>query len=180
MTTLRFQSEYSRPKCVLRTSMITWHLIGKTGLRWFCDRSIVGDVFTGSDLSPVIIGTISISVLRSSETWWLPRYYSHPIETTIRKSASSITMTWASWRLKSLAARLFVQFFVQANNNKHIKAPHCWSCVKRNDGFPSRRASNAESVSVSWRHHATSNTVNSQYLVAILIPYQHISMMSMG
>ena len=57
-----------------------------------------------------------------------------------------------SWSPKSPATRLFVQQFVQLTSNKTSKP------VLRNppmtDGFPSQRASNAESFSRTWRHHA--------------------------
>ena len=64
---------------------------------------------------------------------------------------------WASRRLESPTTRLLIQQFIQANN-KNIKIcttnPLVWGKFTRvTDGFPSQRDSNAESVSMSWRHH---------------------------
>ena len=58
-------------------------------------------------------------------------------------------VTWASRRLKSSATRLHVQI-VQANKKEIIKDPHYWSPMS--SGFPTQRASHAESVSmsISW------------------------------
>ena len=52
--------------------------------------------------------------------------------------------TWAPWRLKSLATRVFVQLFVQANIEKNIKigpllgesrwpmdSPHNWPVMRK-------------------------------------------------
>ena len=65
-------------------------------------------------------------------------------------------------------ARLFVQRLVYTNMKENITAPHycpLWGpgaltrdnnaahCWRGSTGFTSQRASNAESVSMSWRHH---------------------------
>ena len=57
-----------------------------------------------------------------------------------------ITMTswWARRRLKSPASRLFAKPFVEVQIKENIKAP---------GGFPAQMASNAENVSIWWRHH---------------------------
>ena len=54
----------------------------------------------------------------------------------------------ASWCLKSRVNRLIVQHFVSANIKEHIKSGR----------FPSQRASNVESASMSWRHHGSLKT----------------------
>ena len=63
---------------------------------------------------------------------------------------------WTRWRLKSPASRLFVQPFVQAQIKENIKAPRHWLCEENPPvtiGFPSQRDSNAENISIWWRHH---------------------------
>ena len=57
------------------------------------------------------------------------------------------------WRLKSPASRLFTQL-LQIKEN--IKAPRHWPLWGEFTGtgeFPAQRASNAEDVSIWWRHH---------------------------
>ena len=67
-------------------------------------------------------------------------------------------VTCTSWRLKSPAKALFVQPFVHAHIKENIKALHHWPKwwqSKGNppvSGFPSQTVSNAEKVSISWRH----------------------------
>ena len=58
-----------------------------------------------------------------------------------------ITMTsfWARWRLKSPASRLFAQPFIQAHIKDNIKAVA--------GELPVQKASNAENVSIWWRHY---------------------------
>ena len=48
--------------------------------------------------------------------------------------------------VKSLASRWFTQSFIQTQIKEYIKAPRHWP-------FPAQRASNAENVSIWWRHH---------------------------
>ena len=60
------------------------------------------------------------------------------------------------WRLKSTASRLFTQPFIQAQIKENIKIPHHWPFYGNSQvtgEFPSNRASNAENVSIWWRHH---------------------------
>ena len=78
---------------------------------------------------------------------------------TIHISDFNITVTsrWARWRLKSPASRLFTQSYVQAQIKGNIKAPRHWPCEGNSPvtgEFPAQRASNAENVSIWWRHHA--------------------------
>ena len=59
-------------------------------------------------------------------------------------------------RLKSTASRLFTQPFIQAQIKENIKAPRHWPLCGEFTGtgeFPAQMASNAENVSISWRHH---------------------------
>ena len=67
-----------------------------------------------------------------------------------------MTSYWAWWCLKSLAFRLYTQPFVQAQIKENIKAPRHWPLWGEFTGdwwIPCTRASNAENVSTSWRHH---------------------------
>ena len=65
-----------------------------------------------------------------------------------------------TWRLKSSATRLLVHQLDQINRNENTKVSHnCpflngihrWLVVR--DEYASHRASNVESVSISWPHH---------------------------
>ena len=60
-----------------------------------------------------------------------------------------IDFTWALWHHKSPATAQFVLQLAQAN--KYMSKLH--NTVVRSGRFPSQRANNVESVSVSWRHH---------------------------
>ena len=56
-------------------------------------------------------------------------------------------ITWAPWRLKPKAIRLFVQKFAHDNSDKNSKTLHYWHFVVGiSGGFPHKRVSNAESV----------------------------------
>ena len=73
-----------------------------------------------------------------------------------------ITMTsyWERWRLKSPASRLFTQPFIQKQIKENIKAPRHWPFFAGNSPVPgefsAQMASNAENVSIWWRHHVNS------------------------
>ena len=61
------------------------------------------------------------------------------------------------WLLKSPSSRLFAQPFVQTQINENIKAPRHWPLWGESTGHRwilLQRASNAEIISISWRHHA--------------------------
>ena len=65
-----------------------------------------------------------------------------------------MTSYWVWWRLKSPASRLFTQLFIQAQIKENIKAPRHWPLYGEfTDEFPAQMASNAENVSIWWRHH---------------------------
>ena len=62
----------------------------------------------------------------------------------------------ARWRLKSPASWLFTQPFIQTQIKESSKAPRHWLCAGNSPGtgeFPAQMASNAENVSIWWRHH---------------------------
>ena len=68
-----------------------------------------------------------------------------------------MTSEWARlWRLKSPVSRLFTQPFIQAQIKENIKAPRHWPFGGEFTGqrwIPLTKASNAENVSIWWRHH---------------------------
>ena len=75
-----------------------------------------------------------------------------------------ITMTsqWPRRCLKSPASWLFTQSFIRAQIKENIKAPRHWPLCGEFTGtgeFPAQRASNAENVSIWWRHHANVRTM---------------------
>ena len=68
----------------------------------------------------------------------------------------TLTSWWPQWRLKSPPSRLFTQSFIQAQIKVNIKALCHWPLCGEFTGtgeFPAQRASNAENVSIWWRHH---------------------------
>ena len=74
------------------------------------------------------------------------------------KNTTIITMTswWVQWRLKSPVSRLFTQPFIQAQIKEYIKAPRHWPLCGNSlwsGEFPAQMASNAENISIWWRHH---------------------------
>ena len=74
----------------------------------------------------------------------------------IMSSCGIITVMsqWARWRLKSPALRLFTQPFIQVQIKENIKAPRLWPlCGEFTGDFPAQMASNAENVSIWWRHN---------------------------
>ena len=64
-----------------------------------------------------------------------------------------MTWQWAQWRLKSPALWLFTQPFIQAQVKDNIKALRHWPLWRESAEFPAQMASNAENVSIWWRHH---------------------------
>ena len=63
---------------------------------------------------------------------------------------------WAWWHLKSPASLLFTERFIQAQIKENIKAWHHWPLCGNSlltGEFPIQKASNAENVSIRWRHH---------------------------
>ena len=75
----------------------------------------------------------------------------------------SFTMTseWARWCLKSPASPLFTQSFIQARSKKtsnlRVTGLRVGNSPETGE-FPAQMASNAENVSIWWRHHAFWNS----------------------
>ena len=58
------------------------------------------------------------------------------------------------WRLKSPASRLITEPFIQAQIKENIPATGIYAGNAPVTGeFPAQMASNAENVSIWWRHH---------------------------
>ena len=64
------------------------------------------------------------------------------------------------WRLKSPASRLFTQPFIQGADQRKHQSSASLAFVPVTGEFPAQRASNAENVSIWWRHHE-----NKQYQI---------------
>ena len=67
------------------------------------------------------------------------------------------------------AFRLFVQQFVQAHINENINIPRHWPLWRESTGdrwIPLTRTSNAENVSILWRHH--------ELVCCVLYMYEHV------
>ena len=85
-----------------------------------------------------------MSVLR---IWWFHFIFGMNIR---------VTPQWARWCLKSPALPLFTQLFIQAQIKKTSEFRVTGLCAGNSPvtgEFPAQRASNAENVSVWWRHH---------------------------
>ena len=68
----------------------------------------------------------------------------------------NLRIGWVPWRLKSPESRLCIQPFVQAQTKESIKTPRHWPSWGNSpvtSEFPAQRVSNAENVSIWWRHH---------------------------
>ena len=78
----------------------------------------------------------------------------------------TVTSQWARWRLKSPASRLFTQSFIQPQIKENIKAqrhwPLCWE-------FLAQMTSNAENVSIWWRHHVEISPRHNAPEVSVMI-----------
>ena len=61
------------------------------------------------------------------------------------------------WRLKSPASQLFTQPFIETQIKENIKVPRHWPLCGNSPvtgEFPAQMTSNAENISIWWRHHA--------------------------
>ena len=48
---------------------------------------------------------------------------------------------------------MYTQTFIQAQTKENIKASRHWPLCGEFTGGPTQRASNAEKISIGWRHH---------------------------
>ena len=78
----------------------------------------------------------------------------------------TVTSQWVRWRLKSPASRLFTQPFVQGRSKKTSKLRVTGLCGGNSPvtgEFPAQMASNAENVSIWWRHHVYHHDVTEMW-----------------
>ena len=67
-----------------------------------------------------------------------------------------ISLQWRHNDVTSPASQLFAEPFIQAQIKENIKAPRHWPLWGEFTGdrcIPAQMASNAENVSICWRHH---------------------------
>ena len=79
---------------------------------------------------------------------------------------------------KSPASRLFIQSFVHAQIKENIKAPRHWPLwgeLPVTGEFPAQRASNAENVSIWWRHNKVRYHLCTSYRRNKLLSYNIVS-----
>ena len=81
-------------------------------------------------------------------------------------------VTCESWHLK-WPAWLSVQQFFQVNNKNHQSSAHYWPYVdKIHQRIHLTKASNAESISMSWYHHVWLSYANSCRYIPFMIQQQ--------
>ena len=96
-------------------------------------------------LYPTIIWTIGTSRVTHAGHWNI-----------------TVTSQWFRYRLKSPASRLFTQSFIQTQIKKTSKLRVTGLCAGNSPGtgeFPAQMASNAQNVSIRWRHHGCGRSV---------------------
>ena len=86
---------------------------------------------------------------------------------------SDVSIMMSQWCLKSPASPLFTQPFSQPQIKENNKAPRYWPRAGNSPvtgEFPAQRASNAENVSIWWRHHTPASPLNVKSFVQ---PFVH-------
>ena len=104
-----------------------------------------------------------ISVLPQSISIWkkaiVPKSHGVLWHGQVFSITDPLSLRWARWLLKSPASRLCARPLRQAQFKENIKAPRHWPLWwPVTSGFPSQKASNAENVSIWWRHHVRKST----------------------
>ena len=77
-------------------------------------------------------------------------------------------------RDSSTSSRLFTQPFIQTQIKENIKAPRHWPLCgefTETGEFPAQMASNAENVSIWWRHHVITPLETSVDTTAAVVAY---------
>ena len=83
-------------------------------------------------------------------------YYQHNLKRYSLHYGDVIMGTIAS---QSTSSPLFTQTFIQTQIKENIKAPRHWPlCGEFTCEFPAQMVSDAENVSIWWRHHAWKGT----------------------
>ena len=75
---------------------------------------------------------------------------------------TTVKSLWARWRLKSSASPSFTQPFIQVQIEENIKAPRHWPLCGNSPvpgEFSAQKVSNAENVSIWWRHRGKQSHV---------------------
>ena len=94
----------------------------------------------------------------------------------------TVASQWVQWRLKSPAYRLLAQLLVHAQMAENIKAWRYWPLWEESTGdrwITSQMASNAEYVSIWWRHHEVMqhgikiDTWMLKCIIFLMTPLQH-------
>ena len=136
-----------------------------------------GYVRTSTNGDPVLLRIATLS-----EIIWTRRLYrNHGVPYPTMSWPITVTPWWARWRLKSPASRLFIiQLLVQAQIKVNIKAPRHWPLWGEFTGdrwIPRRKASNAEHVSIWWRHYANlCNGCDVMHVLCVIIPTMPLSL----
>ena len=82
--------------------------------------------------------------------------------------AAAISLQWRHNELDGVSAsRLFTQSFIRAQIKENINALRHWPLCGELTGtgeFPAQMASNAEKVSIWWRHHVVCHFVRLQWV----------------
>ena len=105
---------------------------------------------TRNDIPQILWGVISVYFSLSS----IPASFCATLD--IGQVRITMTSQWVGWRLKSPASWLFTQSFIRAQIKETSKPRVTGLCAGNSPGtgeFPAQMASNAETVSIWWRHH---------------------------
>ena len=144
----------------------------------FCDFSYgSGDIwFTPFSyhycLSNEVFVTIAVLFILYTETACILLYLTQSLTEAIH-SVHCNDVAWASWRLRSLVAGVFVQPLVQADNKWNIKARHSWPLSEESTSewaIPAQGANNAYSAPMSLRHHVYGIIVGQCIDIPFVIP----------
>ena len=118
-------------------------------IKWFI--SAVGIV------TPLVFFVYLLICLGVNKCWIIERF---PVQNGDRcwvHKPECCHFIWASWRLKWSATRMFVPRPIQAKNKEYIKPPALLALCKGNPrcpvDSPLQKASDAEKVSMWWRHY---------------------------
>ena len=90
-----------------------------------------------------------------------PYFYYHGVIAIRIQKHITVTSQWAQWGLKSPASRLFTLQFIQVQIKENIEVPRHWPL---RGWIPAQMASNAENISIWWRHHDLLYWIDQQLL----------------
>ena len=89
-----------------------------------------------------------------SRAWWRPKMVTFSVLHRDTGEMSSRSL-WRHFNEFHLTTRnsIYVANSIQVEVKINIKAPHLWYSERGNHLWPVKRDGDAESVSMSWRHH---------------------------